>query len=113
MTTQLNIYGEEEEPRVVRDLPNRVVVTDDYYGYAIPVPRSFTFDLMASESDKWTALESIGIDRRDDATPLQAWRDAIADESGLDRATLDPRQGGVCDLGFTDIHTRKFLWFLA
>lgn len=91
----------------------RVVVTDDYYGYRMPVPRTFTPDLLASDDDKWAVLESIGIPRRDDTTPLGAWRDAVADECGVARAELDPRRGGVFDLGFTPDYVRKFVWFLA
>jgi len=68
---------------------------------------------MAADADKWAILESIGIPRRDDATPLQAWRDAVADESGLTRAELDPSQGGRLDLGFTPAYVRTFVFYLA
>ena len=91
----------------------RVVLSDDYYGYRFPVPSEFTLDLFASNDDKWTVLESVGIARRDDATPLVAWRDAVADESGIPRAELDPAAGGYLDLGFTPAHIRQFVLYLA
>ena len=68
---------------------------------------------MASDDDKWGVLESIGIARRDDVTPLAAWRDAVADETGVPRASLDPAQGGVLDLGFTPAYIRTFVFYLA
>lgn len=92
---------------------NRVVVGDDFHGYRMPVPREFTYDLMASTGTKWAVLESMGIPRRDDTTPLRAWRDAVADEMGIPRAELDPEQGGVLDMGFTPMYVRQFVQFLA
>jgi hypothetical protein len=91
----------------------RVVLTDDYYGYRMPVPSGYPFDLMASEDERWAVLESIGIERRDDQTPLQAWRDAVADETGIPRSRLDPKQGGALDLGFTPAYVRRFVLYLA
>jgi hypothetical protein len=93
--------------------PQRAILTDDYYGYRMPVPREYTADLMASLDERWAVLESIGIARRDDATPLQAWRDAVADETGVPRAELDPRQGGRLDMGFTPAYVRTFVLYLA
>ncbi len=110
------------EPAVVpvdRNVPagpapvTRVIAGDDYYGYRMPVPSAFTYDLMASLDARWAVLESIGIERREDTTPLSAWRDAVADETGVSRATLDPAQGGVLDMGFTPAYVRKFVNFLA
>ena len=92
---------------------SRVILHDDFYGYRMPVPREYTNDLVASLDEKWAVLESIGITRRDDATPLQAWRDAVADETGVPRAGLDPAQGGYLDLGFTPAYVRKFVFYLA
>jgi len=91
----------------------RVVLGDDLHGYRFPVPSEFTPDLMASLDEKWAVLESIGIPRRDDTTPLRAWRDAVADETGVPRARLDPEQGGVLDMGFTPMYIRQFVNFLA
>lgn len=91
----------------------RIITTDDYYGFRMPVPSAFTLNLMASENDKWAVLESIGIPRREGVSPLAAWRDAVADESGLDRAALDPAQGGVFDTGFTRTYVRKWIFYLA
>lgn len=91
----------------------RVVLSDDYYGYRFPVPSEFVSDLFASVDAKWAVLESIGIARRDDVTPLVAWRDAVADETGLPREKLDPATGGYLDLGFTPAHIRHFVLYLA
>lgn len=91
----------------------RAVLGDDYYGYRMPVPAVYRNYFLASEDDKWKVLESIGIPRRDGVSPLAAWRDAVADESGLDRAELDPAQGGVFDAGFTPAYVRTFMFFLA
>lgn len=98
---------------VPQDTVTRVVVGDDFRGYRMPVPSEFTPDLMAGDDEKWTVLEGIGIPRRDDVTPLVAWRDAVADETGVPRAELDPEQGGVVDMGFTPSYVRKFVMFLA
>ena len=91
----------------------RAVLTDDYYGYRMPVPSEFTNDLTATEDDKWRVLKAIGIPRREGVTPLAAWRDAVADESGLDRAELDPAQGGRFDAGFTPAYIRRWIFHLA
>ena len=91
----------------------RVIAGDEFYGWRMPVPSEFTSNMLADEDEKWAVLESIGIPRRDDTTPLRAWRDACADEMGIPRAQLDPEQGGSFDLGFTDIYVRKFVTFLA
>lgn len=92
---------------------SKVVLGDDLRGYRMPVPSTFYYDLVASVDEKWAVLESIGIPRRDDTTPLRAWRDAVADETGVPRAKLDPEQGGVLDMGFTPAYVRKFVMFLA
>lgn len=91
----------------------KAVLTDDYYGYKMPVPREYTYNLMATLDERWAVLESIGIPRRDDTTPLRAWRDAVADESGVSRDSLDPQKGGRIDLGFTPMYVRQFALFLA
>lgn len=91
----------------------RAVLSDDYYGYRFPVPSEFVNNLFASDDDKWAVLESIGIARRDDATPLVAWRDAVADESGIPREDLNPTTGRGLDLGFSPIHVRHFVLYLA
>jgi hypothetical protein len=91
----------------------RVVAGDDFYGYRMPVPSGFTNNLMADADEKWAVLEAIGIERRDDTTPLRAWRDAVADETGVPRAELDPAQGGILDMGFTPMYVRQFVMFLA
>jgi hypothetical protein len=62
---------------------------------------------------KWDALARLGIQRREDATPLVAWRDHVADSNGIDRALLDPAQGGVLDLMFASTAVRNFVFFLA
>jgi hypothetical protein len=98
---------------VPQDTVTRKVVGDDLHGYRMPVPSEFTPDLMAGDDEKWAVLESIGIPRRDDTTPLRAWRDAVADETGVPRAQLDPEQGGCLDMGFTPAYVRKFVMFLA
>ena len=95
------------------DTVTRKVVSDGYYGYRYPVPSEFTMDLMASLDDRWSVLESIGIERRDDTTPLRAWRDAVADETGVPRSELDPEQGGRMDLGFSPAYVSKFVLYLA
>ena len=101
-------------PSETPDQPvRRVVVTDDFYGYRMPVPSGYTNDIMASEDDRWAVLASIGIERREGVSPLAAWRDAVADESGIPRADLDPAQGGRFDLGFTPSYIRTFVFFLA
>ena len=91
----------------------RVILTDDFYGYQMPVPSEFANDFMASEDDKWAVLATIGIERRDDTTPLRAWRDAVADATGVTRDSLDPEKGGRLDLGFTPAYVRKFAFYLA
>jgi hypothetical protein len=91
----------------------RIILTDDYYGYRMPVPSSFDNDMLASEDERWAVLESIGIPRRAGVSPLAAWRDAVADESGIPRAVLDPAQGGALDMGFTPAYARKLVTFLA
>jgi|GEM_PF-6382057 len=95
------------------DTVERLVLTDDYYGYRLPVPSSYAFDLMASEDERWATLATIGVDRTFGDTPLQAWRNAVADETGVDRAKLDPAQGGALDLGFTPTYVRRFVLYLA
>ena len=111
---------EPAEVPVDRNIPQpgpapvtRVIAGDDYYGYRMPVPSGFTGDFMASPEDKWAVLESIGIARREDTTPLGAWRDAVADETGVPRAELDPAQGGRFDAGFTPAYVRTFIFYLA
>jgi hypothetical protein len=91
----------------------RLVMGDDYYGYRMPVPSRFSGDLLPSLDDRWAVLESIGIPRRDGVTPLAAWRDAVADETGVPRTELDPAQGGRFDGGFTPAHVRQFMFYLA
>lgn len=91
----------------------RRIVSDDYYGYKLIVPSEFTSNILASEDDKWAVLASIGITRDMGDRPLVAWRNACADEMGIDRAILDPEHGGYMDLGFTSIYVRKFVFFLA
>jgi hypothetical protein len=100
---------EPEPPEAV----TRVILGDDYYGYRMPVPSSFTGDPTASLDDRWAVLESIGITRRDDVSPLAAWRDAVADETGIPRAQLNPAQGGVFDTGFTPAYVRRFMFYLS
>lgn len=95
------------------DTVERLVLTDDYYGYRMPVPSAYTFDLMADEDERWATLGTIGITREHGDTPLQAWRNAVADESGIPQADLDPRQGGALDLGFTPAYVRRFVLYLA
>jgi len=92
---------------------NRVILTDDYYGYRMPVPREYTNDFLATEDEKWATLAGIGIERREGISPLAAWRDAVADESGLPRAELDPAQGGRFDAGFTPAYVRTWIFYLA
>jgi hypothetical protein len=92
---------------------SRVVVGDDFRGYRMPVPSSFYPTVLADLDEKWAVLEAIGIPRRDDTKPLCAWRDAVADETRVPRAELDPEQGGVLDMGFTPVYVRKFVNFLA
>jgi hypothetical protein len=79
----------------------------------MPVPSTFTNNFFATADEKWAVLESIGIERRGDVTPLVAWRDAVADETGVDRAELVPQQGSYLDIGFTPMHVRKFVMVLA
>jgi hypothetical protein len=100
------------EPQEQEDV-RRVVVSDGFKGYRLPVPSTFNNNFLADLDERWAVLESIGIPRRDDTTPLRAWRDAVADETGVPRAQLDPEQGGALDLGFSDIYVRKFVNFLA
>lgn len=90
-----------------------MLVTDDYYGYRIPVPSEFVNEFFATDDDKWAVLASIGIERRDNVSPLAAWRDAIADESGIEREMLDPAKGGHFDYGFTPAYVRTFIFYLA
>ncbi len=101
--------GPATEPEPV----TRVILSDDWHGYRMPVPSRYRNDLMASLDDRWSVLGSIGISRRDDTTPLAAWRDAVADETGVDRAALDPARGGSLDLGFTPAYVRTFVFYLA
>ena len=91
----------------------RAILTDDFYGYRMPVPSEYTNDFMATDDDKWATLETFGIPRRDDTTPLRAWRDAVADETGVPRKELDPEQGGKLDMGFTPAYVRTFVFYLA
>jgi len=91
----------------------RVIFTDIYYGYRYVVPTRYRNDFMATEDERWNVLASIGIERREDLSPLEAWRDAVADESGIDRARLDPQQGGALDLCFSETPVRKFVMYLA
>ena len=91
----------------------RVVLSDDYHGYRFPVPSEFVNDFFASDDVKWSVLEAIGITRRDDVSPLVAWRDAVADETGVPRDQLDPAAGGYLDLGFSPTHVRSFVLYLA
>lgn len=91
----------------------RVIMSDDWYGYRMPVPSRFNSDFMASTDDKWAILESIGIAQREGVSPLAAWRDAVADETGVPRAGLDPAQGGAFDAGFTPAYVRQFVFYLA
>jgi hypothetical protein len=116
LVLNLGKYPEPEpmpEPEPEPEPVTRIVLGDDYYGFRMPVPSGFTDYLLASTDDKWAVLESIGITRRDDVSPLAAWRDAVADETGIPRAQLDPAQGGVFDIGFTPAYVRKFVFFLA
>lgn len=100
-------------PTRATDHPNRVDLTDDYYdGLVFPVPDKYDASFFASDEDKWYVLEHIGIPRRD-TTPLRAWRDAVADASGIDRDELDPQQGGALDLGFSPAYVRQFVFWLA
>ena len=62
---------------------------------------------------KWKLLAKLGIERRDDVSPLVAWRDHVADESEIPRAALDPEQGGCLDLMFATQAVRDFVFFLA
>jgi hypothetical protein len=93
----------------------RVTLHDDYYPYTYPVPSTYAHDLMADEATRWAVLADIGIARPadDTVTPLAAWRDAVADASGVDRAALDPSRGGVLDLGFSPAYVRTFVLYLA
>lgn len=93
----------------------RVVMTDDYYGYRFPVPSEYRNDFMASDDDKWRTLETIGISKRHgEDTPLRAWRDAVAVESGFSESEFDLQNGGrALDTGFTDIYVRQFIFYLA
>lgn len=91
----------------------RIVMSDDYHGYRMPLPSAFTPSLLASLDERWAVLESIGIPRRDEVTPLAAWRDAVADETGVPRSELDPEQGGALDMGFTPAYVRTFIFYLA
>ncbi len=101
----------EETPK---DEPvHKVILNDDYYGYRMPVPSEFTMDLMASLDERWAVLESIGITRDMGDTPLIAWRNAVADETGVPRDRLDPTKGGVLDMGFTPAYVRKFVMYLS
>lgn len=93
--------------------PVRVLLTDDLYDHRYPVPDHYTSNMMATVDERWAVLESINIVRREDVTPLQAWRDAVADASGIARADLDPEQGGALDLGFSPAYVRKFVFYLA
>jgi len=95
------------------DPVTRVILGDDWHGYRMPVPSRYNADIMASLDDRWAVLGSIGIGRRDDTTPLGAWRDAVADETGVDRAELDPARGGRLDLGFAPACVRTFVFYLA
>lgn len=93
----------------------RAILTDDYYGYRFPVPSEYTGSFVASEDERWATLATIGITKRHDTdTPLRAWRDAVAVESGLPEDTFQLENGGCAlDLGFTDTYIRKFAFYLA
>lgn len=82
----------------------------------IPISDPFAGVFMSREAEleaKWIMLAQLGIERRDDATPLVAWRDAIADQNGIPRADLDPQQGGCLDLWDASTELRNFVFFLA
>lgn len=91
----------------------RVILGDDYYGYRFPVPSRYSNDFMAPEDTKWAILASIGIERREGITPLVAWRDAVADESGRPREELNPQTGRGLDLGFSPTYVRQWAFYLA
>lgn len=91
----------------------RRVVTDDYYGYQMPIPSTFFPSLFATEEAKWNVLKQLGITKEHGSTPLIAWRNAVADETGVERDSLDPKKGGALDLNFSPSYVRKFVFFLA
>jgi hypothetical protein len=95
------------------DTITRVIFTDCYYGYRYIVPSRYRNDFMATEDERWNVLASIGIERREGLSPLQAWRDAVADESGIDRAIVDPATGRGLDLCFSETPVRQFVMYLA
>jgi len=92
---------------------NRVILLDSYYGYRYLVPNEYQLNIMADENERWATLATIGIERREDRTPLQAWRDAVADESGLSRESLNPETGRGLDLAFSPAYVREFVFYLA
>lgn len=87
------------------DAVKRAILSDDFYGYAIPVPDTYPNRPLATEDQKWSVLAAIGIERQSEVTPLQAWRNAVADLNGVTVEQLD--------LGFTPTYVRRFIWFLA
>lgn len=90
------------------------LVPDDYYPLVYPLPAGWTGgDLFADQGAVLATLRSMGVTVEDGSSPLAAWRDAVADASGVDRATLDPGQGGVLDLGFSPAIVRRFVWWIA
>lgn len=95
------------------DTVTRVIVHDDYYPYRYPLPSQWRNDLMASDGTKWRVLASIGIAKRhDNDTPLRAWRDAVAEASGIPEG-FDPAAGRALDLGFSPAVVRDFVFYLA
>lgn len=89
--------------------PRTVFLSDDYYGYILPVPPTYDLDLRATEDARFDTLATIGITREHGATPLQAWRNAVADINALDRAVLVRN----LDLNFAPTYVRKFVFYLA
>lgn len=106
-------YEPHPEPEPEPEPVTRVILSDDFRCYRMPVPSRYSNDLMASEDERWAVLESIGIGRRAGVSPLAAWRDAVADASGIPQASLDPAQSGVFDLGFTPAYVRTFVFYIA
>ena len=91
----------------------RVLIPDDYHHYTYPCPRWHRLGFDPTEAQKWEALAAIGILPDGESTPLQAWRDAVADATGVPREELDPKHGGALDLGFSPAYVRRFVLALA